>query len=39
MSAANQVGADTVIAFNGNDSITLTGILKNALVADDFLFV
>jgi Ca2+-binding RTX toxin-like protein len=39
MAVATQVGANTVINISANDSITLNGILKTALVADDFLFV
>jgi Ca2+-binding RTX toxin-like protein len=39
MAAATQVGTNTVIAINANDTITLTGVLKASLVADDFVFV
>lgn len=31
------VGADTVIALNGGDQITLVGVTAANLVADDFL--
>jgi Ca2+-binding RTX toxin-like protein len=36
---AAQVGADTVITFDANNRITLTGVTKASLVADDFAFV
>ncbi len=39
MAVSTQVGADTVITISANDTITLTGLLKTSLVADDFIFV
>jgi len=39
IAAATQVGADTVINIHAADTITLTNVLKTALVADDFWFV
>ena len=39
MTAASQVGANTVIVISLTDTITLTGVLKTSLMADDFLFV
>ena len=39
MAAATQVGSDTVIMIDANNSITLTGVLISSLVADDFSFV
>jgi Ca2+-binding RTX toxin-like protein len=39
IAAATQVGADTLITISANDTITLTNVLKSALVADDFLYV
>ncbi len=36
--AATQVGADTVINLGGANSITLVGILRTSLAADDFVF-
>jgi Ca2+-binding RTX toxin-like protein len=39
MAAATQVGANTVITISTADTITLNGVLKVALVADDFMFV
>ena len=39
MAAATQVGANTVITVDAASTITLTNVLKTALVADDFLFV
>jgi serralysin len=39
MAAATQVGTDVVITIDATDTITLTNVLKTALVADDFLFV
>ena len=38
-SHATQIGADTVIAIDVNDTITLHGVLKTILAADDFSFV
>ncbi|MBI2718425.1 MAG: DUF4214 domain-containing protein, partial [Rhizobiales bacterium] len=38
MAVATQVGADTVITIDATDKITLIGVLKTALVADDFAF-
>ena len=35
----SQVGADTVIALNGADILTLKNINEGTLVADDFQFV
>jgi hypothetical protein len=34
-----EVGADTVITFDATDSITLAGVLRTSLNADDFAFV
>ena len=34
----NQVGVDTVIQIDGDDSITLVGVAKSTLHEDDFLF-
>jgi Ca2+-binding RTX toxin-like protein len=39
LAAAVQVGANTVINITANDTITLTGITKTLLVADDFAFL
>jgi Ca2+-binding RTX toxin-like protein len=39
IAAATQVGANTIITFDAADTITLTNVLKTALVADDFVFV
>lgn len=39
MSHSTQVGADTVITFDANDSIVLSGVVKTAVVADDFTFI
>jgi Ca2+-binding RTX toxin-like protein len=39
IAAATQVGANTVINISAADTITLTNVLKTALVADDFTFV
>lgn len=38
LSAASQVGADTVIDLGGGDSITLLGVNLGMLDADDFMF-
>lgn len=38
VAAATQVGADTVIDFGGGDMITLAGVQKATLAADDFIF-
>ncbi|WP_411287529.1 Ig-like domain-containing protein [Phenylobacterium sp.] len=38
MAAAQQVGADVVITFDANNSLTLANVLKTALKSDDFLF-
>jgi Ca2+-binding RTX toxin-like protein len=38
MAAAAQVGANTVITIDAANKITLSGVLKSALVADDFAF-
>ena len=35
----SQVGADTVIALNGADILTLKSINESTLVADDFVLV
>ena len=35
----SQVGADTVIALNGADILTLKNINEGTLTADDFIFV
>jgi len=37
--AAMQVGADTVIDFQGGDSLTLIGVAPADLHANDFIFV
>jgi Ca2+-binding RTX toxin-like protein len=39
MAAATQVGSNTLIAISANDTITLTNVLKTALVVDDFSFI
>jgi serralysin len=39
LAAATQVGANTVITFDVNNTITLNNVTKTALVADDFAFV
>ena len=39
MAAAVQVGSNTVINITANDPITLTGITKTTLVANDFEFI
>jgi hypothetical protein len=39
MAAAAQVGKDTVITFDANNSITLEKVLMSKLVVDDFAFV
>ena len=39
MAVTQQVGSNTVITFDANTSITLAGVNKAALVADDFKFV
>ncbi len=39
MAAATQVGANTVITFDANTSITLENIARTSLVADDFRFI
>jgi trimeric autotransporter adhesin len=39
LAASTQVGANTLITFGAGDTVTLNGVLKTALVADDFLFV
>jgi phosphodiesterase/alkaline phosphatase D-like protein len=39
MAASAQIGADTVITADASDTITLTGVLKTNLHADDFSFV
>jgi len=39
VAVTSQVGVNTVIAFDAADTITLTGVLKTALVADDFVFL
>lgn len=38
-SRMTQVGSDTVIAIDANNSITLVGVAMNSLIPDDFLFV
>jgi Ca2+-binding RTX toxin-like protein len=38
MAAATQVGSNTVITIDANDTITLTNVQKTTLVTDDFLF-
>ena len=35
---ATQVGADTVINFGGGDALTLLGVTRTSLSADDFVF-
>lgn len=37
--AASQVGSDTLITFDANNTITLKNILKTNLHADDFSFL
>ena len=37
LDATNDSGADTVIALDGNDNLTLIGILEAGLHEDDFL--
>ena len=39
IAASAQVGADVVITFDANDSITLKNVTLGALHADDFIFV
>jgi Ca2+-binding RTX toxin-like protein len=39
LAATTQVGADSVINLGGANTITLIGITKTSLVADDFQFV
>jgi Ca2+-binding RTX toxin-like protein len=39
MAAATQIGADTVIAFDASNSVTLSNVLLTSLLADDFVFV
>ena len=38
LAAAYEDGADTVIAFDGNNSITLSGVTLASLHTDDFVF-
>lgn len=38
LAAATQTGADTVINLGGSNTITLAGVAKTSLVADDFVF-
>jgi Ca2+-binding RTX toxin-like protein len=38
LAASTQSGADTVLDFGGGDTITLVGVDRGALHADDFLF-
>lgn len=38
MAAATQVGADTVITYDSNNSVTLTHVQRSALISNDFAF-